>query len=209
MRVSMILFGLLAYLLGAVPFGLLIGLARGVDIRKTGSGNIGATNVFRSVGRGWGALALTLDALKGLIPAALFPVCLAATTDHSDVSLEARLLFGCLAVVGHNWPVYLRFRGGKGIATTGGALIGIAPAALGVGVLGWLAAFLATRFVSVASIVAAIVIPAAAWFLYGRDSTLVPAVLTLLGVIAILRHRSNIGRLLKGQENRVDFRRKS
>lgn len=190
-----------AYLLGSVPFGLLIGYARGVDVRKVGSGNIGATNVFRTVGKPWGALAFLLDAVKGFVPAALFPRVLAAVTG-ADVGAGHALLFGCLAIVGHNWPVFLRFKGGKGIATSAGALLGFAPLELGVGALTWLALFLLTRYVSVASIAAALAIPVAGWIHGGMDKPLLPGVLSGLGLVAVLRHRSNIRRLLNGTESR-------
>ncbi len=198
---------LLAYLIGAIPFGLLIGLARGTDVRTCGSGNIGATNVFRSVGKGWGSLALLLDALKGLLPALLFPLAVATLTETApDHTL--RLFCGCAAVAGHNWPVYLRFKGGKGIATTAGALIGIAPAALGIGLLAWVVTFALSRMVSLASLLAAVVIPAAAWWLCADDGIATPMALTVLGLSAIWRHRSNISRLVAGTESRIELGKK-
>ena len=155
--------GILAYLLGAIPFGLLIARANGVDIRAIGSGNIGATNVFRAVGKGWGLLAFACDALKGFIPASVFPL-LAKTLGAFDGDAVLPLVCACLAVAGHNWPVYLRFKGGKGVATSVGALIGLAPAAAGVGLLTWALVFVATRYVSVASIAATIMVAGAVWF---------------------------------------------
>lgn len=199
---------LLSYLFGAVPFGFLVARSRGVDIRSVGSGNIGATNVFRSIGKSWGVLTLILDALKGYIPAAIFPLIMARLTG-CDVNHAAPVIFACLAVAGHNWPVYLRFKGGKGIATTAGALLGIAPAALGIGFCVWLGAFLITRYVSVASILAAIAVPVAAWCFYGSDSYLIPVVLTCLGAAAVFRHHANIKRLINGTENRISFRKKA
>jgi glycerol-3-phosphate acyltransferase PlsY len=196
-----------AYLIGAIPFGLLIGLSRGIDVRTCGSGNIGATNVFRSVGKGWGSLALLLDVLKGLLPALLFPLLVGRLT-QTPLDNTHRLLCGCAAVAGHNWPVYLRFKGGKGIATTAGALIGIAPAALGIGLLAWVASFACTRYVSLASILAAMVIPMAAWWLYRADGLATPIALTCLGLIAIWRHRANIGRLVAGSESKIELGKK-
>lgn len=190
-----------AYVLGSIPFGLLIGFARGVDVRKTGSGNIGATNVFRTVGTSWGGLTFLLDAVKGFVPAALFPRVLSGLTGAESGAGHA-LLFGCLAIVGHNWPVFLRFKGGKGIATSAGALLGFAPLELGVGALTWLVLFLLTRYVSVASIAAALAIPAAGWLHGGMEKPLLPGVLSGLGLVAVLRHRANIRRLLNGTESR-------
>ena len=204
---SRVLLAIGAYLLGAVPFGFLIARSRGIDIRKAGSGNIGATNVFRAVGKGWGALTLLLDALKGLIPAALFPLLLGRMTQGEPAAGDG-VLFACLAIAGHNWPIYLKFKGGKGIATTGGAVIGIAPAAFGVGLATWIVTCLVTRYVSVASILAAAAIPTASWLWFREDGILVPCILTLLGAMAILRHHGNIRRLLKGTENRFTFKKK-
>jgi glycerol-3-phosphate acyltransferase PlsY len=196
-----VVFGVGAYLLGSVPFGLLVGLARGVDVRKVGSGNIGATNVFRTVGKSWGSLAFFLDAAKGFVPAALFPLVLAKLTG-AEVGAGHKLLFGCLAIVGHNWPVFLKFKGGKGIATSAGALLGFAPLELGVGVLTWVALFLITRYVSVASIAAALAIPVTGWIHGDPSRPLLPGVLTGLGLVAVLRHRANIRRLMNGTESR-------
>jgi len=195
----------IAYLLGSVPFGFLIARARGIDIRTVGSGNIGATNVLRSVGKSWGILTLILDAVKGLIPAAVFPL-LARMAFDLDPDSVMRLACGCGAILGHNYPIYLKFKGGKGVATTAGALIGIAPAALLFGVLTFAVVFGISRMVALGSISAAIVIPVSAWLLYYHDlGGLIPVVLTALGILVILRHRANIGRILNGKENRMVF----
>jgi glycerol-3-phosphate acyltransferase PlsY len=194
-----------SYLVGAIPFGLLIGLTRGIDIRQAGSGNIGATNVFRCVGKGWGVLALVCDALKGFLPAFFLPRSLAAGAGV-DPSVFG-LVCGCLAIAGHNWPIYLRFRGGKGIATSAGALLGIAPQALGIGFVAWAVLFALTRYVSVASIAAAVAIVAAGWTLYPVRAPSLPWALTVLGLVAVWKHRGNIQRLRAGTENRIVFGR--
>ena len=203
--------GLISYLLGAVPFGFLIARARGVDIRTVGSGNIGATNVFRCLGKKWGILTFVCDVLKGFIPAFVLPV-LFAPPDAGDASALMPVICGFLAVAGHNWPVYLRFKGGKGVATTAGALLGIAPVPLALGIVCWIIVFTATRYVSVGSLAAALVIPASAWCLAFQHrfpalnhGPVVPAMLTVLGALVILRHRTNIRRLLNGTENRFEF----
>ena len=161
-----------AYLLGAIPNGLLIARARGVDIRTVGSGNIGATNVFRAVGKGWGILTFFCDALKGFVPSFVFPLLVSSQfgedLDYLGVACAAA------AVAGHNWPIYLKFKGGKGVATTAGALLGIAPAAMGIGVAVWVVATFSTRYVSVGSILAAAAVPVAAWFLYRQDDLVLP-----------------------------------
>lgn len=193
--------GVAAYLLGAVPFGLVVARIKGVDIRKVGSGNIGATNVFRSVGKGLGILTFALDAAKGYVPAGLFP--LAAERAGMDVDQATMgVVCGLLAVAGHNWPVYLGFKGGKGIATSAGALLGFAPLATLVGLGTWVVVFGLTRYVSVGSIAACVTVAGSSWWLCRGAGTLIPVVLTLLGAVGVWRHRTNVRRLLDGTEHR-------
>ena len=194
-----------AYLLGAVPFGLLLSRLKGVDIRTVGSGNIGATNVFRSVSKPLGIATFACDFLKGLLPACCFPI-LGKWITGTFQGPEIGLLCGVAAIAGHNWPVYLKFKGGKGIATSAGVLLGIAPQAVAWGLLSWIVLLLATRYVSVASIGAAIVVPVVSWTLYSREGILLPIALTLLGALAVWRHKTNIERLISGTEHRFSFR---
>lgn len=196
-----------SYLLGAIPNGYLIGRMRGVDVRTVGSGNIGATNVLRSLGRGWGALTFTLDVLKGFLPAFLAPI-LAAQTGGVAAPKALALCCGAAAVAGHNWPVYLRFKGGKGVATSAGALLGVVPACVGFAFVGWVLSFLATRYVSVASMVGAVVLVIACWVRYGTTPLWLPVALSVLGCLVIWRHRGNIQRLRQGTESRASFGRK-
>lgn len=186
-----LLFG--SYLLGSLPFGLLVARAKGVDIRKVGSGNIGATNVLRSVGKPWGILVFVLDFLKGLAPVLL--------AQSFGEGYPGGLYCGFAAIAGHNWPVWLNFKGGKGVATSAGVLIGIAPWAAVAGLGVWLLLFLTSRIVSVASIGAGLGAVGGGWFFY-HDRPLLAGFLTLLGALVILRHHANIRRLLKGEENR-------
>lgn len=204
----LVVLAVLAYLVGAVPFGLLLARCKGIDIRKVGSGNIGATNVYRSVSKSLGLLTFFLDAVKGAVPALLFPWLLARLAPGA-VPVWAGLLFGMLAIAGHTWPVYLKFKGGKGVATSAGALLGIAPGAMGIGFLCWAVLLVATRYMSVASIVAALVVPLAGWWLYRGEGLAKPVVLTVLGILIVWRHKGNIQRLLNGAENRFEFRKKS
>lgn len=197
----------IAYLLGSIPFGLLIGKLRGIDIRQVGSCNIGATNVMRSVGKGWGILTLLLDALKGYIPAATFPLLLMQLGLLADQPAWLKIACGCAAILGHNFPVFLRFKGGKGVATSAGVLLGIAPLALLIGLGAFALVFGLSRFVSLGSITAAIVVPASGFLLY--EGRLTPIVLTILGALAIWRHKANIRRLLNGTENRIVFGKKA
>jgi len=189
---------LAAYLLGAVPFGLLIGKIKGIDIRQHGSGNIGATNVLRVLGKPLGITTFVLDALKGFVPSFFFARLFPTTLDPQVVSV----LCGAAAILGHNFPVFLGFKGGKGIATSAGVLIGIAPLAALIGVGVWALVFFTSRYVSLASIIAAIGVIAAGWWFYRDGHILLPVVLTVLGLLAILRHKANIVRLINGTENR-------
>jgi len=191
-----------AYLLGAVPFGLLIGKLKGIDIREHGSGNIGATNVLRVLGKPLGITTFILDALKGFIPSFFFPVIAEQISPGAMIDQVLSVLCGAFAIIGHNFPVFLRFKGGKGIATSAGVLIGIAPLAALSGVCVWVVIFFTTRYVSLASIISAVAVIAAGWILHRDGSLVLPIVLTILGLLAILRHKANIVRLLNGTENR-------
>ncbi|HMP74447.1 MAG TPA: glycerol-3-phosphate 1-O-acyltransferase PlsY [Kiritimatiellia bacterium] len=192
---------LLGYLLGSVPFGLLIARAKGIDIRAHGSGNIGATNVLRVLGKPLGITTFILDALKGFLPAFAFPLVFGNNPELVGIAS------GIAAILGHNFPVFLRFKGGKGVATSAGMLIGIAPAAAGIGLALWLVIFLAFRYVSLASILAALAIAGIAWLWYPPG--LIPPVLSLLASLVIIRHRANIQRLLNGTENRFERKPKA
>ena len=196
-----------AYFLGAIPFALLLGFARGIDLRKVGSGNIGATNLSRTAGKRWGILGFLLDFLKGLAPV-LLAVALPAPPEGSEgLRVEhAQMACALAAVLGHVFPVYLRFRGGKGVATSFGAIAGLAwIAALAAGIV-WGALFLATRTVSIASIAAALAFPAAALIVFWPAPLAVAIPMdALAGAVAaliIVRHRSNVERLLRGEERR-------
>lgn len=201
-----------AYLLGSVPFGFLLAKARGKDIRTLGSGNIGATNVFRSVGKGPGLLTFLLDFLKGLAAVCLVPrlagwLAAGGCAAAAAAGIPFRLFCGALAVAGHNWTCFLGFKGGKGVATSAGMLLGLTPGGAGIAFAVWVLAFVSTRYVSVASILAAAALGAAAWPLYAREGALLPGVLTALACLAVWKHRSNIRRLLSGTESRFTFKK--
>lgn len=185
---------ILSYLLGSVPFGLLIAQAvRGVDIRTIGSGNIGMANVMRACGPAAGAAVLVVDALKGALPV------LAAR--GLELSPWAAALAGLAAVVGHNWSVYLGFRGGKGVATSLGVVIALAPAAALALVVVWAVLVAATRISSVGSMAALALSPLVMW-LFGQPA---PNVFfcAAAAVLGLYRHRENMTRLLQGRENRI------
>jgi glycerol-3-phosphate acyltransferase PlsY len=202
--------GVLAYVLGSVPFGFLIAKARGQDILTLGSGNIGATNVFRSVSKPLGILTFALDFLKGFCGVQLVPALASRLTGVGyGESMYLPVFCGALTVVGHNWTCFLGFKGGKGVATSAGLLLGLSPAGVGIAFAAWLVTFLSTRYVSVASIAAALVLAAAVWPLHLQAQGLwFPAVLTLLALLAVWKHRSNIARLRAGTEARFDFGKK-
>ncbi len=193
---------LISYLLGSIPTGYLWGRARGIDIRKVGSGNIGATNVMRALGRLPGIMVLALDALKGFLPVAVAPLMftkLDAATLH---------IVCCVSVIaGHNWTCWLGFKGGKGIATSAGALLAFLPHPLVMAVAVWGIVFLLSRYVSLASICAALVLPVGAWW-FTREN-LLTGFAGVLAAVAIVKHRSNIQRLLAGTENRIGARKPS
>ena len=201
---------LAAYFLGSIPFGYLIAKARGVDIRTLGSGNIGATNVFRTLGKGPGILTFALDFAKGLVSALVIAAVANRLLGPVGVNLPClRLVCGAGALVGHSFPVFLGFKGGKGVATGVGLVMGLSPAAAGIGLGVWLVVFLVGRYVSLASIAAAASVAAAAWTVMTPDPRrIVPWVVTVLCALVIARHHANIRRLLKGTENRFSFRRR-
>lgn len=186
---------LLGYLLGSIPNGLLVGRLRGIDIRQHGSGNIGATNVFRVLGKGLGILVFLLDAGKGLLA-----VRLAMAMAQPGGAELAGVIAAISCILGHNFPLWLKFKGGKGIATSAGVLIGLLPLATLMVFALWGVVFVVTRYVSLASIVAALALPVVVWMLAGQGALFYFALAA--GVLAVVRHKSNIQRLLNGTENR-------
>ena len=196
---------LAAYIIGSIPFGLLIAKTQGLDIREQGSGNIGATNVLRCLGKPLGITCFVLDVLKGFLPAFFFPMLGTGGSGLQEGFPSIGVLFGALAILGHNFPVFLKFKGGKGVATSAGVLLGVAPLAVGLGFLTWAIIFFASGYVSLGSILAAVVVALTGWL--GHYGTVTALALTLLSALVIWRHRSNIKRLLDGTENK--FQRKS
>ncbi len=194
-----------AYLLGSIPTGYLVALLRGVDLRAHGSGNIGATNAFRVLGKGPGTFVLLADALKGSAAVLWMPT-LAVRIAGGSPSDSLPLIAGVAAILGHNYTCWLRFKGGKGIATTAGVMATLVPLGLGITFVTWLIVFLTTRYVSVASIAAAIVLPIAT--LFTSQNRALWAVALVFGGLAIWRHRGNLQRLRAGTESRIEFSRK-
>jgi glycerol-3-phosphate acyltransferase PlsY len=196
----------LAYLLGSIPTGFLVGRAKGVDVRKVGSGNIGATNVFRTLGKRAGVFVLLADALKGWLAASLVPDLvqrfLAPSAGQDPATREyLQILAGVVAILGHNYTCWLGFKGGKGIATSAGVLLALVPVTFAAGLIAWIIVCAATRYVSLASIAAAIVLPIAT--LAAGYSFRLVAVTVVMGALAIYKHKGNIERLLNGTESRL------
>lgn len=181
-----------AYLLGSVPTGLLLGKAYGIDVRKEGSGNIGATNLYRTVGRKVGILTLVGDCLKGLIPV--------IAVQNLMTSPDYAAWVGLAAFCGHVFSIFLKLKGGKGVATALGVFLALAPLALAAAVAVFALLMLVWRYVSLGSVGAALVMPVAVALLGG--SKVVIVVTLLIAVIVVTRHRENIMRLLAGTESR-------
>lgn len=200
--IDLLLTAVASYLIGSIPTAYLLGKwLKGIDIREHGSGNVGATNAFRVLGKGPGIIVLIVDIIKGVGPVLL------AGVFHAQV--PGRILAAIMAVCGHNWTCFLNFRGGKGIATTLGALIGLTVVlpdirlAVLFCVLGWILCFLVTAYVSVSSIFAAILLPVL-MIIFSADISIVVLSIVLC-LFVVLRHRPNIQRLFKGQEHKVSL----
>jgi glycerol-3-phosphate acyltransferase PlsY len=192
-----------AYLLGTIPAGYLAGKWQGIDIRAAGSGNIGATNAFRILGKPAGTVVLVVDGLKGWLAAAILPelVWRWLSPASGPAPEYLRILAGVVAVLGHNYNCWLKFKGGKGIATSAGVLAALVPWTFVVALAVWIILCVATKYVSVASIAAALVLPFATWaFHYSATMITITA---LMGALAIYKHKGNISRLLNGTENKV------
>ena len=202
---SYIVTALLAYLLGSIPTGYLVAHARGVDIRTVGSGNIGATNAFRVLGKGLGIFVLLMDALKGWIAVQIGAALVNQLLPGAPLEY-LRITAGIAAILGHNFTCWLHFKGGKGIATTAGVLLALAPWSLAIILSLFIILFVTTRYVSIGSIAAAFVLPFATWFT--TKETGLTVVTGAMGALAILKHRKNIHRLLNGTENRIQFKKK-
>jgi acyl phosphate:glycerol-3-phosphate acyltransferase len=203
-----------AYLLGSIPTGFLVAKAKGIDIQKSGSGNIGATNAMRVLGKPAGIFVMIVDCAKGYAACTfLAPLIFNWLSSgfsnpapgflNEPIELQWRLyvIAGIFAVLGHNYPCWLKFKGGKGIATTGGVYLALAPGALGIALMVFILTVLITRYVSLASIVAAIVLPIAVWFT--KENLFLESVTIALCTLAIYKHKSNIQRLMAGTESRL------
>jgi len=217
--ILLIAFPLIAYVIGATPFGPIIARFHGVNLRKHGSGNVGATNVGRTLGRRWGMFCFGLDVLKGFGPVLLVRLLGPAVTYAEAPSLLSQfawLAVGFGAILGHVMSFWLRFRGGKGVATSLGVVLGTFPyfTLAGLGALGiWVVVVLVTRYVSLASVIAVLafvlMFAGTNWFVLGlapRDLWPLGSFAAIVAVLIIYLHRSNIRRLLAGTESKVNIR---
>ncbi len=204
----------MAYLLGSIPTGYLVGRAKGIDVRKVGSGNIGATNAFRTLGKPAGILVLVADGMKGwvavhFLPDLAYKLAGSSTTLWDTPTREyLQIIAGVTAILGHNYTCWLKFKGGKGIATTAGAVAALLPYTFVISLVTWILVCLLTRYVSVASILAALMLPVATLMIhqftriegYGYRRVVVAGVLAAL---AVYKHKGNIERLMNGTENKI------
>jgi acyl phosphate:glycerol-3-phosphate acyltransferase len=196
----------ISYLIGSVPSGYLAGRMAGIDIRKTGSGNIGATNVTRELGKLYGYPVFLADFSKGLGSVGI--ALLIGNRFKLTNSLESLQIIAAVScVIGNTFPIWLGFKGGKGVATSAGALFGLAPIATLLAVIVWVITFEVSRYVSLASVVAALALPLAVLvmtYFSPAHSFLLFYFSICLAAIVVLRHRSNLSRLIRGTEQRFD-----
>lgn len=198
---------LISYLLGSIPTAYLFGKAvKGIDIRKVGSGNVGATNALRVLGKGAGITVLVIDILKGLI-AVTFLADLFVNKPILWQAQNLRIFMGLCCICGHNWTVFLQFKGGKGIATSFGVLLGLSLKVpglniiVGIIIITWVVVFFSFRLVSLASIIGAIALPILCFFF--KQPILITLVSLLLCVFVIIRHKANLIRIFQGKESRL------
>lgn len=190
---------IVSYLLGSIPTSLWVGrVFHGVNLREKGSGNLGATNAFRILGWKAALPVVVVDVTKGWLPAWLFP-----QIQAEGVGWAWALAYGGAAILGHVFSVWARFRGGKGVATSGGVFLALAPWATLIGLVVWVGAVAATRYASLGSILAALVAPFAVAFTHHQGGSATVAFTAGLALFVIWAHRANVGRLLRGEENRV------
>lgn len=206
--IDFLVFGSIAYLLGSIPTAVWIGKAKyGVDVREHGSHNAGATNTFRVLGKKPGTVVLLIDILKGFT-AVFLPFVFGVGEWGSEDLINVQLVAALLAVTGHVLPVFASFRGGKGVATSLGVIIGIHPLAAGICLIVFLIVFISFKFVSLGAISAACCFPVLLAFYFKVDSVWLLAFGVLLSTAVIYAHKKNISRLLKGEENKMNLFKK-
>lgn len=200
---NFIIFGIIAYLIGSIPTAVWLGKAKyGIDVREHGSHNAGATNTFRVLGKKAGITVLIIDIFKGFVPVFL-PFIFHVGSWNSDQLITVQIVAALGAVLGHVFPVYAGFKGGKGVATSLGVIIGIHPPAAGICILLFLIVFMVFHFVSLGAICAALAFPLLLYFCFQVTSVWLISFSVLLSIIVIFAHKKNIGRLLSGTESKM------
>lgn len=201
--IKYILLSLLAYFSGSIPSGVWIGKTfKGIDIRTVGSKNSGATNAYRNLGAVYGIMTLVIDALKGYLPLLV--------ASKMGVSEKYIVVIGLIAILGHSFSCFLNFKGGKGVATSLGVFLFLAPKAIGIATLGFLIVVFFTRYVSLSSITAAIILPIMTMILPAKDGVdkfTLSMLSVFIGVFVIYKHKTNITRLLNGTESKIVFKK--
>jgi glycerol-3-phosphate acyltransferase PlsY len=207
LTVSNIVFLILSYLLGSIPFSIIAGkLLKSIDVREYGSGNAGATNTFRVLGKKAGILVLLLDVLKGYLAVNL--VWYTSYVPFTEIYINLQLTFGIAAVLGHVFPVYVGFRGGKGVATLLGFMLAVFPEAALISIVVFVLTLLFSKYVSLSSIFAGLFFPFGVYYL---SETLVPTMMifaVFVPILLIATHQRNIERLVRGDENKVSLKKK-
>lgn len=201
--IKYILLSLLAYFSGSIPSGVWIGKTfKGIDIRTVGSKNSGATNAYRNLGAIYGIMTLVIDALKGYLPLLV--------ASKMGVSEKYIVVIGLIAILGHSFSCFLNFKGGKGVATSLGVFLFLAPKAIGIATLGFLIVVFFTRYVSLSSITAAIILPIMTMILPAKDGVdkfTLSILSVFIGIFVIYKHKTNITRLLNGTESKIVFKK--
>jgi len=193
---KLIFYVLISYLIGSIPTGYIVGKLKGIDIRKYGSGNIGATNVFRVLGKSYGIFVLIFDFLKGFFPLFIFSKTLGSSL--------GQILIGLSLILGHSFSLYLKFKGGKSVATASGVFFFLVPKAMIFCLILWIIITFITKYVSLASMISALFLPIF-YFLFEEKDIYILSFCILTAVIIIIRHKSNILRLIQGKENKISI----
>lgn len=203
-----LIFGVIAYLLGSIPTAVWVGKSYyGIDVREHGSKNAGATNTFRVLGKRPGTIVLLIDVMKGAL-AVLMPYFVLGSTIEEGRLIQIQLLTAMLAIVGHVFPLFAGFKGGKGVATSLGIIIGIHPPAAGICLGVFLLVFILSKYVSLGAIITAVAFPLLIIFVFHVDSIWLRGFSILLGSVVVITHKKNILRLLHGQENKMNLFKK-
>lgn len=203
-----LIFSLIAYILGSIPTAVWLGKVKySIDIREHGSKNAGATNTFRILGKKPGIVVLAIDILKGALATSLPVIFLQGKIEHDEL-IQVQILSAIFVVTGHVFPLFAQFRGGKGVATSLGVIIGIQPIAAGICLGIFLIIFILSHYVSLGAIIAAIIFPIVIRFILKEDSLWLVGFSILLSCLVIFAHRKNIARLLRGEESKMNLFKK-